>query len=89
MWGGGARHSRQEEGGFWVSEEQPGHSACDHHTLGSVKHHFFFSSTHIAYSQVSTGRGSEERQARFPPRLERLLQNGEFPEGGVGGGGRW
>lgn len=42
----------------------------------------FFSPKHIAYCQVSAGRGSEERPTGFPPGLERLLQNGKLPEGG-------
>lgn len=41
----------------------------------------FFFLAHIAYCQVSTGRGSKKRSIGFPPGLDRLLQNGEFPEG--------
>lgn len=41
----------------------------------------FFSPAHIAYCQVSAGRGCKKRPTGFPPGLERLLQNGEFPEG--------
>jgi hypothetical protein len=47
--------------------------------LGKGIYHFLFFPIQIAYCQVSTGRGSEERPTGFPSGLERLLQNGEFP----------
>lgn len=82
-----ARHCRKK-GVLWAFEGQPGHDVCHHYPpycvhLGDSGHHFLSLPTHVAYCQVSAGRGGKERPTGFPPGLERLLQNGEFPEEGV------